>query len=75
MMDAILATMVTGPGQLRYGCAKFDGAYFVQVMRGALDLCIVIPNVASLLAWRFQYCSCSLDLAVRREGPVAQLPF
>ena len=35
MMEAMLANMVRGPGQLRYGCAQFEGSYFVQVMRGA----------------------------------------
>ena len=35
MMDAISACMWKGVGQLRYGLAKFEGAYFVQVMRGA----------------------------------------
>ena len=34
-MDAIRADMVKGSGDLRYGLGKFEGGYFVQVMRGA----------------------------------------
>ena len=36
LMDAIRVDMVKGIGDLRYGLGKFEGCYFVQVMRGAL---------------------------------------
>jgi len=35
LMDAISVGMMKGHGELRYGLGKFEGGYFVQVMRGA----------------------------------------
>ena len=59
MMDAIHTNMVEGVGQLRYGLAKFEGTYFVQVMRGPLR------SSHCGLAWgSVLYCGTNLDLEV-----------